>query len=230
MTDWHAFTFCGASLVALPTGSLWWPATRTLTVSDLHLGKSARIARRSGTFLPPYETGDTLARLASDIALTDPARVICLGDSFDDLQAARDLPSSDHATLASLQAGRQWVWIEGNHDPGPVAVGGAHHAEFALGPLTFRHIATEASAEVSGHFHPKYGLQGAGPARACFIYDQTRLILPAFGTYTGGLHCDTPVIRDLFGPAPVAVLTGSKAIAIPVTKIQRGRRFRGRSY
>ena len=54
------FTFCGAHLLALPSGALLWPEQRLLTVSDLHLGKSERIARRSGQLLPPYEVIDTL--------------------------------------------------------------------------------------------------------------------------------------------------------------------------
>ncbi|MGR3433329.1 MAG: ligase-associated DNA damage response endonuclease PdeM, partial [Shimia sp.] len=83
------FELGGARLTALGSGALWWAATATLVVSDLHLGKAERIARRGGQMLPPYATRDTLDRLAGDVAAADPARVVCLGDSFDDLPAAR---------------------------------------------------------------------------------------------------------------------------------------------
>ena len=73
----HDFTFAGAALRALPSGALWWPEAGLLVVSDLHLGKSERVARRTGQMLPPYEARETLSRLASDIARTDPAEVIC---------------------------------------------------------------------------------------------------------------------------------------------------------
>ena len=40
-------------LTALPSGALHWPDQNLLTVSDLHFGKSERLARRGGTLLPP---------------------------------------------------------------------------------------------------------------------------------------------------------------------------------
>lgn len=207
------FELCGTALVARPSGALWDPAERALTVSDLHLCKSDRIARRGGTLLPPYETRETLDRLAEDIAATNPQTVICLGDSFDDLQAAEALDEDCRLLLTALQAGRNWIWIEGNHDPGPVDLGGTHLAETRRGPLTYRHIAQPgAMAEVSGHYHPKLSLPGAGAARACFAFDDRRLILPAYGAYTGGLRVQTPDFRCLFAPAAYAILTGRKAL------------------
>ena len=65
-------------------------------------------------------------------------------------------------------AGRRWVWVLGNHDPGPVDLGGSHLAEVRVGPLAFRHEATPAGAEVSGHYHPKLALPGAGGGKALF--------------------------------------------------------------
>ena len=59
-----------------------------LILSDLHLGKSERMARRGGALLPPYETLETLDRLQAEIAATDPAVVVSLGDGFDDDAAA----------------------------------------------------------------------------------------------------------------------------------------------
>lgn len=210
----HAFQLASARLAALPSGALFWADERLLVVSDLHLGKSARLARRGGGLLPPYETGATLARLDADLDSTAAARVICLGDSFDDPEAAGSLSETDRLWLARLMAGRDWIWIEGNHDPGPVEVGGSHRAEVTIGPLTFRHIALpDAAAEVSGHYHPKARL--AGTARACFLIDARRVILPAYGTYTGGLWCTAPVFDSLMGAGALAVLTGRRALAIP---------------
>ena len=226
----HAFTFCGSDVVARPSGCLWIAPSRTLCVSDLHLGKSGRIARRSGYFLPPYETTDTLARLAQEIAATYPARVICLGDSFDDLRAAEERSEPATRQLAQMQAGREWIWIEGNHDAGPVAISGSHLWEYRTDNLMFRHIATADPQEVSGHYHPKYGIPGGGAARACFVYDDTRLIMPAFGTYTGGLSATDPAVRTLFGARPIAVLTGPRAIPVPVQDSPRQRRSGGRFY
>lgn len=211
----HVLTLGPETLHAMPSGALYWPARGVMVVSDLHLGKSLRLARRGGALLPPYEGQATLDRLSAEIAALSPATVICLGDSFDDLAAADELPRSETLFLAGMMAGRDWIWIEGNHDPGPLALGGSHRAEVQIGALTFRHIATaEARLEISGHYHPKASL--AGRSRPCFLADAARILLPAFGAYTGGLRCDAPVLDALMRPGALAVLTGARALAIPM--------------
>lgn len=212
MNNLH-FTFCDTALMAMPSGALFLPDAGALCVSDLHLGKADRIARRSGRMLPPYEVQETLSKLEADVLETAPKTVICLGDSFDDLAAADDLAEDMRLWLTRLQAGRHWVWIEGNHDPGPVDLGGSHRDEMVIAGLTFRHIATDAVAEVSGHYHPKHSV--AGRSRPAFLYDHARLIMPAYGTYTGGLRSQAPDLRKLFSAPPMAILTGRKAIAVP---------------
>lgn len=211
------FTLSGARLTALGSGALWWAEQALLCVSDLHLGKAERMARRGGSPLPPYETRDTLTRLQDLLEATGARQVVCLGDSFDDDAAARALPEDEKLWITRLMAGRRWIWIEGNHDPGPVELGGSHLAQLALGPLTFRHIAeSSAEGEVSGHFHPKARLRGT--ARPAFLLDRHRLILPAFGTYTGGLRSGDPALSGLMAPDAIAILTGRAPMAIPMPR------------
>ena len=188
-----AFSLRNAQLCALPSGGLWWAAESLLVVSDLHLGKSERMARRGGAMLPPYEIAETLSRLEAEIERCGARTVLCLGDSFDDIETAGQLSEKDSVWLTRLMGGREWIWIEGNHDPGPVDLGGTHLAEWAHGPLIFRHIAEpDARGEISGHYHPKATLvtRARAISRPAFLVDDTRLILPAFGTYTGGLRSD----------------------------------------
>lgn len=215
----HPFALGGAMLTALPSGALHWPSERLLCVSDLHFGKSERLARRRGTLLPPYEMRETLARLDADLAATSAQRVVCLGDSFDDLTAAGALEEDDRLWLLRLMAGREWIWIEGNHDAGPVDLGGTHLAEYRLGAITFRHIASPATAErpeISGHYHPKARL--AGLSRPCFLIDAARVILPAYGAYTGGLNCEAGELAALMAPGALAVMTGAKTLALPMPR------------
>ncbi|SLN49781.1 ligase-associated DNA damage response endonuclease PdeM [Pseudooctadecabacter jejudonensis] len=217
----YAFTFADVSLVARADGSLWWPEKAILCVSDLHLGKSDRIARRGGTLLPPYETQETLWQLQEAIADTSPKTVICLGDSFDDLGAAMSLPADMQKMIAGLQAGRNWIWIEGNHDPGPVELGGSHLLDYHTQGLVFRHIATAAGCgEISGHYHPKAGVPGLRQVRS-FLIDQNRVIMPSFGAYTGGLSAASQPLRDLMLPDGLAILTGSRAIPMPLSALVR---------
>lgn len=218
------FTFAGADLSALPSGALWWAAERLLVVSDLHLGKSERIARRHGALLPPYESVETLSRLEADLLATDPAQVVCLGDSFDDLAASLALPAEIRARIEAAQSGRHWIWVEGNHDPGPLGLAGAHETEWQWGPLRFRHIAEDgatAPGEVSGHYHPKCRLNlrsGQRISRACFLLDATRLILPAYGAYTGGLHCHAAALTSLMAADARAILTGPQPCMVPMPR------------
>jgi DNA ligase-associated metallophosphoesterase len=223
MTE-QPITLAGARLTARASGALWWPAERLVCVADLHLGRSERLARRGGALLPPYETAETLDRLAAEIAGLAPARVVCLGDSFDDCAAGAALGPEAAARLTALMAGRAWTWIAGNHDPAPLALGGSHRAELRLGPLTFRHQAEPGAApgEVSGHYHPKLRLpvRGGAVTRPCFLFDAARLILPAFGAYTGGLRSDHPAFAALLAGDARAVLTGEPCLTLPRVRLR----------
>lgn len=219
----YSFSLAGADLIALGAGALWWPAQQLLCVSDLHLGKSERHLRRGGAALPPYETRDTLDRLGVLIGNLAPQTVICLGDSFDDDAAVQALAESERSALEALMAQRRWIWITGNHDPAPVGLGGEALNTLSLGPLIFRHIAEpgfspqpHAAGEVTGHYHPKVRLRGA--SRPAFLLDHQRLILPAFGTYTGGLCTTHAALRGLMAKQALAILTGPRALPCPMPR------------
>ncbi|MFY0680589.1 MAG: ligase-associated DNA damage response endonuclease PdeM [Thalassovita sp.] len=217
----YSLTLSGVPLVALGSGALFWPEQKLLCVSDLHFGKSERIARLGGANLPPYDTRETLSRLEKDLARTKARSVICLGDSFDDSAAARGISEPEFMWITRLQAGRRWVWIEGNHDPGPLAVGGTHLSELPLPPLSFRHIAQiGGSGEISGHYHPKarVPLKGQTLTRPCFLVDSDRIIMPAYGSYTGGLYSDDPVLVGLMRPEALAILTGPQPQPLPMPR------------
>ena len=63
-------------------------------------------------------------------------------------------------------------------------------------PLRHEADALEPGPELSGHFHPKLrvSVRGRNVARRCFIASATKLILPAFGSLTGGLDAGHPEI------------------------------------
>ncbi|MEM6576943.1 MAG: ligase-associated DNA damage response endonuclease PdeM [Pseudomonadota bacterium] len=217
----YDFTLAGTQLTALGSGALYWRDKNLLCVSDMHLGKTERRARLGEANLPPYETHDTLSRLQGDLDQTGAGTVVCLGDSFDDTQAAQSLLEAEKLWIARLQAGRRWIWIEGNHDPGPVDLGGTHLHELPLPPLTFRHIARPGqSGELSGHYHPKVTLpvRGRVITRPAFLVDVDRVILPAYGTYTGGLRSHDSALNTVMRPEALAILTGNIPRAAPMPR------------
>ncbi|MXU65324.1 ligase-associated DNA damage response endonuclease PdeM [Oceanomicrobium pacificus] len=218
----YEFSLSGTSMQARADGTLWLPEARALCVADLHFGKSERMARRGGSLLPPYDSTETLIRLADAVRACNPATVYCLGDSFDDDAAGLALPPDIEDGLTGLMAGREWVWIAGNHDPAPIALGGSHRDRATVGPVTLRHIAdpSETGPELSGHYHPKHGVatRAGRQVRRCFLISGARAILPAFGCYTGGLSCTKAPLDALLKPGAVAVMLGRRAVPVPLDR------------
>ena len=191
----------GVTLHADLSGALFWTEQSLLVVSDLHLEKGSSFAAR-GVLLPPYDTVATLGRLAAVIARHNPRMVIALGDSFHDRDAHERLSDTDRNALAALQVRRDWIWISGNHDPAlPPDLGGVVATEVAIGPIVFRHEPTGAVGEIAGHLHPKARVVRRGRAmeRRCFASDDERLVMPAFGAYTGGLNIRDVAFLKVFG-------------------------------
>jgi uncharacterized protein len=213
----RVFELSGEAFVPHVSGALWWPAQTTLVVADLHLEKGSAHAER-GVMLPPYDTAATLARLEAVVAQLAPRRVVALGDSFHDAGAGARLAATDRARLARLQCGRDWIWIAGNHDPRPPSgIGGAWHAQIALGPMVFRHepVAGCAAGEIAGHLHPvaRVRIKGHVLRRRCFACDDARIVMPAFGAFTGGLNVLDAAYAGLFsGRDFSAFLLGARAV------------------
>ena len=206
----------GEACVLRCSGALWMIEHRTLIASDLHLEKGSAFAAR-GQMLPPYDSPATLAKLEAEIEALNPDTVVLLGDSFHDSRAVERLGAEDHARLERLAVGRDWVWLEGNHDlkalngaldrlTGEVVstlqVGGLH--------LIHEPQVEPVVGEIAGHLHPaaRVAAYGRGVRRPCFITDGRRAVLPAFGAFTGGLDVRDPAIAGLFAEPPMAAVLG----------------------
>jgi DNA ligase-associated metallophosphoesterase len=204
------FSFCGHELMALPQGALFWPARNALLVADLHLEKASWFAG-SGQMLPPYDSVATLTDLTAVVVETGAREVWCLGDSFHDRHGCDRLPPRARALLTSLTAATNWTWITGNHDP-VVAdpCGGALAEDVEVDGLILRHEAdpAETRPELSGHFHPKLRIthRGRQVSRRCFVATECKLVLPAFGSLTGGLDVSHPEIIRAVGPSAQALV------------------------
>lgn len=206
----------GEALVLDPSGALFWPAGSALVFADLHFEKGSAYAR-SGQMLPPYDTRATLSRVRALVMQYAPLRVIALGDSFHDSEAADRLDDCERALLAGLRDGTEWIWVAGNHDPAPPRWLGGHVCEeVVLGGIVFRHEPSLSAArgEIAGHLHPCKSIarRGRSLRRRCFVSDGSRLVMPAFGAYAGGLDVRDQAVRTLFGNNFLAYLLGNNRI------------------
>jgi hypothetical protein len=198
------------------SGALWLGGERALVVADLHLEKGSAYASR-GQMLPPYDTRETLRRLAAEVAALAPATVVLLGDTFHDGKSEARLAPDDAERLRDLARGRTLIWVVGNHDAdGPRALPGDRADELELASLTLRHEprAGPQPGEISGHLHPAARVKASGGSvrRRCFITDAERAILPAFGAYAGGLNVRDVAFAGLFARPPLAGAIGAARV------------------
>lgn len=191
--------------------ALFWVEEQALLVADLHLEKASWFAAR-GQMLPPYDSRETLERVALAVRACGARRVFCLGDNFHDADGPARLEPHAAGMLAALTRATDWVWIAGNHDgataAGTTAAGatpGTHVAECAVRGVLLRHEARAGcdQPEISGHFHPRHTVVARGRriARPCAVVSERKLIAPAFGALTGGMAAADPAILAAMQPA-----------------------------
>lgn len=204
----------GERMMLDPMGVLFWPAQRLLAVSDLHLEKGSSFARK-GMLLPPWDTHTTLDRLTLLLRRWSPETVVALGDSFHDADGSVRLPLSEQQRLQAMTEQHRVVWVRGNHDPSPPeGLGGSWVAEHAVGPVVFRHEADGTLGEIVGHHHPKATIPArtGTVSRPCFVFGGGRLMMPAFGAYTGGLDVRDPAISRFFPRGGRVFLLGKERL------------------
>lgn len=202
----RAVVVAGERVELLVEGAVFLPDERALVVADLHLEKGSSYAAR-GLFLPPYDTIATLNALKTLVDRLNPRLIVSLGDGFHDRTGGERLSDAARARLADIMAGRTFLWITGNHDPVITGdVGGEVVDEHVIRRVVLRHeprpreALADGEGEMAGHLHPaaRVPTRARAVRRRCFIGDERRLILPAFGAYTGGLNVLDPAFRPLF--------------------------------
>lgn len=220
-----AFELVGVRVEMDANGAAFLPEAETLIVSDLHFEKGSAFAAK-GQFLPPYDTRATLVRITQSLERFSPRRVVALGDSFHDLDAGARIAADDWAAIERLASAHEWVWITGNHDEElPSGIAGAVAEELSIGPLTLRHEplpAALAEGEVAGHLHPcaVVRTRSRNLRRRCFVSDGRRLIMPAYGAFTGGLNIADAAYDGLFVSAITAYVLGQAHVyAIPESRL-----------
>lgn len=210
VNDMVPFSFARQEWLLTRSGAVYWPNEGALLVADLHLEKASFFAR-TGQMLPPYDSRETLERVALAIKDTGARRVYTLGDNFHDEEGADRLEPHAAGMLDALTRAVDWVWITGNHDGRTSQIrGGAVAVELQTGGVILRHRANpgETRPELSGHFHPRLRINARGRRinRPCAVLGQDqlgndRMILPAFGALTGGMDAGDRAIIDALQPS-----------------------------
>jgi DNA ligase-associated metallophosphoesterase len=214
-------SFAGETFSATASGALFWRSENALLVADLHLEKASWFARL-GQLLPPYDSHATLTALTEEVSRNGATRLYCLGDSFHDRFGCDRLPADSRALLEELTGRLDWTWIVGNHDPGFADHCGGlivEAAEFAGIVLRHEAVPGDPRPEISGHFHPKLrlNLNGRRISRRCFVASDRKLILPAFGSLTGGLDARHPeIVRAVSGDAVALVPVADRLLRFPI--------------
>jgi DNA ligase-associated metallophosphoesterase len=215
------FSFAGETFEATPSGALYWRSQGALLVADLHLEKASWFAS-GGQFLPPYDSHATLTALAAEADRTGASHLYCLGDSFHDRFGCDRLTADARQLLAELTAKLDWTWIVGNHDPGFADLcGGRIEDEVEIAGIVLRHEAAkdERQPEISGHYHPKFrlNLRGRSVSRRCFVVSPAKIIMPAFGTLTGGLDARHPeILGSVGGDAEALIPLSDRLLRFPL--------------
>lgn len=196
------FSFAGEDMALVQSRALYWPRERALLVADLHLEKASFYATK-GQMLPPYDSRETLERIAAALRETGARRVFALGDNFHDGGGEARLEPHAAGMLDALTRATDWVWITGNHDGQALAGTALEQLEVAGVLLRHEAVPGEGRPELSGHFHPKLRVvaRGRNIARPCAVRSETKLILPAFGALTGGMDAANPAIIAAVQPA-----------------------------
>ena len=207
---------CGEKLLLDPDRAVIWPARRTLIVADPHFAKDD-IFRRSGIALPRGPAIHDLQRLSKLIRAHSCARLLILGDFVHG--ATREGDGFLHA-FAAWRTAHSTVTVEivaGNHDRRESAfvwkgVARWHTQPVVEGPFVFtHHPAPHPEGYVlAGHIHPVLQLRrkGGGGRVPVFWQRAEALVLPSFGSFTGGAEIQTEAGDRLYiaGPERVVAL------------------------
>ena len=181
--------FANNLFILIPDGSIYWPIKKTLILGDLHLEKSSFLAKL-GNFLPPYDSFETLSKLERTLQLLDVKKVILLGDIFHDKLGLKRLSEKSFSNLKYICKKFQVIWIQGNHDGDLVPENVSIKKNYKFDNIMFNHISNEKSSyEISAHYHPKvsFNLRGRKISKPCFLVDEKKIIIPSYGSLTGGL-------------------------------------------
>jgi len=182
-------TWKNTQLNLRPDGSIWIPEWSTWVLSDVHFGKITHF-RKHGISLPSKAMHANRQRIEKGMKLMNPGRVIFTGDLF---HSTANSEMSIVRELIRDYPKTEFILTAGNHDrftTHEIEKLGIEVVEtYTIESCRFEHEKSEFSGSVSGHIHPVVMLSGKGRQKLrlkSFIVHSDYIVLPAFGSFTGG--------------------------------------------
>ena len=219
----HTIIFGEQELMLHAEGALFWPSKKLLIFSDLHFEKGSYFFKR-GYPVPLYDTRDTLFKMQKIVEECKPEFIICLGDSFHDNDALMRMHGSDRELLISLiHQTQQWYWIVGNHDKYIQCLNQPQEKiekTLSIEKINFSHeFDASFPLQIIGHYHPKLRMtiknnfiQGK-----CFSVSPHVLVMPALGSYAGGLDVMSKDFQEIVSPKNTTYYLLRKSKIWPIT-------------
>ena len=193
--------FANEEFYAYPNSALYWKRLNIVIIADLHLGKSISFAKKK-QFLPPYDTKETLVKLFSCINEFEPSKLIIVGDLLHDILSVQSFQDKDYQNFNNYTKKTEFIWVKGNHDTNIEINGFSKVLDYKIEEIIFNHIPIKTTNfQICGHYHPKAKILHRGKSiyKAAFVHNDKLLILPSFGTLTGGLNINQAPLSDLLG-------------------------------
>lgn len=194
------FAGTGADVLLLPGRAAFLPGSATLLVADVHLGKAATF-RNAGIPVPEGSAQADLARLERLVQQTSARRLIVLGDLFHARSGCTAAVFDEFAASRARIATTEVILVAGNHDraigrlPASLGIDSClrTHDEppfhFVHEPSTELPEPDRTCFTIAGHLHPTVSIRSPSGDRLterCFVAEDAALVLPAFGSFTGG--------------------------------------------
>ena len=202
------------------SGALFISEINTLVISDLHFGKSFSFAK-VGNFLPPYDINETIEKIRKLIEKYSPKQIISLGDSFHESKTLKMIDKISIKKINKAFNQLDVIWIDGNHDENlknKKLIYGKFKKNHTFSSLTFTHIKSRKLEnnlfEFSGHFHPKISFKHnkINYLCKCFVLGKNFCILPAFGSFTGGLDINSSELKQILPKDKTIIAIGKKKL------------------
>lgn len=190
----------------LPEGVAFLTRTASLVIADIHLGKSATFRAR-GLPVPEGDTEVDLTRIRNLVHETHAKHLIIAGDLFHaPAGVTEDIAVLFAAFIATL--GIPLTLIIGNHDAKlkrlPAGLTASAHLDEAN--IRIIHDPRDASPDhlnIAGHWHPVARIPDGRRTSLrlpCFLFREQTLVLPSFGSFTGGAIIDPEPGDRIFIP------------------------------